>query len=233
MPSSAPPPTGVDDHVRTFHPRRSRVTARQRHALDRWWPEHGLDVDGRRLDLATIFSGRPVVLEIGPGMGESTVALAQSRPDLGVLAVDVHTPGLGQMVHEAHERSLRNLRVARGDAVDLVSQMLDAGSLAGVYILFPDPWPKARHRKRRLIQPAFVSLLAGRLVRGGFVHCATDWAPYAAQMLAVLSAEPSLRNTRDTGDGYADQPVNRPLTRYARRGMAKGHRIHDLIFERV
>lgn len=225
-PADGPPPP-----VRSFPPRRGRLTPTQRGALERLWPRYGIDLDGRPLDLAERFgAGCPVVLEIGSGMGEATAALAAAQPGLGVLAVDVHAPGLGQLLRAVERAALTNVRVARGDAVELLRDMIAPGALAGVRLFFPDPWPKTRHHKRRLVQPGFAALVADRVAPGGFVHCATDWPPYAAQMLAVLSGEPRLRNDHP---GVAPRPRDRPMTRYERLGLAAGRPAVDLCFTRT
>ncbi|PWI42384.1 tRNA (guanosine(46)-N7)-methyltransferase TrmB [Streptomyces sp. ICBB 8177] len=231
--------------IRTFHPRRGRVTDAQADAINRLWRRWGLDIDGTPLDLAALFApGRggdaaqdspgtpppPVVLEIGFGMGDATAAMAAADPATGILAVDVHTPGQGNLLHLAEDAGLENVRVGNGDAVVLLRDMLAPASLAGLRVYFPDPWPKARHHKRRLIQPEFVRLAVSRLAPGAVVHCATDWEPYAEQMLEVLSAEPALRNEHD---GYAPRPAFRPMTKFERQGLAKGHVVHDLLFTRV
>ena len=235
-PAADPAGSHGERRIRTFHPRRGRVTGAQADAIDRLWPRWGLDIDGRPLDLGDLFGDRglPVVLEIGFGMGEATARMAADDPGTGVLAVDVHTPGQGNLLALAERAGLSNVRVANGDAVILLRDMLPPESLAGLRVFFPDPWPKARHHKRRLIQPEFVRLAVSRLVPGAVVHCATDWEPYAEQMLEVLSAEPRLRNLHD---GYAPRPAvegpgGRPTTKFERQGLAKGHVVHDLRFVR-
>ncbi|HEX5565485.1 MAG TPA: tRNA (guanosine(46)-N7)-methyltransferase TrmB [Streptomyces sp.] len=224
-------------HIRSFEPRRSRVTANQREALERLWPVWGVEIDGeRRLDLDTLFDtlppGSPVVLEIGFGMGEATARMAAADPGTGILAADVHTPGQGNLMRLAERNGLSNVRVANGDAIILLREMLAPGSLAGIRVFFPDPWPKKRHHKRRLIQAGFVELAADRLAPGGVLHCATDWEPYAEQMLQVLTDSPSLENTRPDG-GYAPRPAHRPITRFEGQGLGKGHVVRDLLFRRV
>lgn len=182
------------------------------------------------VDLPGLFGRRaPVVLEIGSGMGETTAAMAAADPGRDYLAVEVHTPGIANLLALAERRGLTNVRVAQGDAIDLV-RLLPAGSLDAVHVFFPDPWPKARHHKRRLIQPAHVALLRSRLVAGGTLHCATDWAEYAAAMAETLAADPELVNAFD---GYAPRPAHRPVTKFERRGLASGHQIFDLIFRRA
>ncbi|GAX54334.1 tRNA (guanine-N(7)-)-methyltransferase [Streptomyces olivochromogenes] len=231
-----PDPAGshFERRIRSFQPRRSRVTTGQADALQRLWPKWGLDIDGQRvIDLAELFGGeRPVVLEIGFGMGEATARMAAEDPDTGILAVDVHTPGQGNLLNLADQNGLTNIRVGNGDAIILLREMLTPDSLSGLRVYFPDPWPKKRHHKRRLIQPEFLSLAATRLRPGALVHCATDWEPYAEQMLEVLSAHPDFENTRPDG-GYAPRPDFRPLTRFEGQGLEKGHVVNDLLFRRV
>jgi tRNA (guanine-N7-)-methyltransferase len=218
--------------IRSFTPR-GRATPAQRQAVERLWPRWGVELDGRsRLDLGELFGGLPVVLEIGFGMGEATAEMAEADPHTGILAVDVHTPGQGALLRQVERRGLSNVRVADGDALILLRDMLAPAALAGIRIFFPDPWPKKRHHKRRLVQPAFVELAASRLAPGAPLHCATDWEPYAEQMLEVLSASPSLANAAP-GGGYAPRPAARPLTRFERQGLAKGHVVRDVIFRRV
>jgi tRNA (guanine-N7-)-methyltransferase len=218
--------------IRSFQPRRSRVTAGQGDALQRLWPVWGLDIDGHRiLDLEEMFGGLPVVLEIGFGMGEATAQMAAADPGTGILAVDVHTPGQGNLLGLAERNGLSNIRVANGDAIILLREMLPPRSLDGLRVFFPDPWPKKRHHKRRLIQPEFLSLAATCMKSGAILHCATDWEPYAEQMLEVLSAHPDFENTQEDG-GYAPRPAFRPLTRFEGQGLDKGHKVHDLLFRR-
>ncbi|MGR8009764.1 tRNA (guanosine(46)-N7)-methyltransferase TrmB [Streptomyces hypolithicus] len=236
----APDPAGShhERRIRSFQPRRSRVTTGQAEALQRLWPRWGLDIDGlRTLDLDALFGapagapGLPVVLEIGFGMGEATAQMAAEDPTTGILAVDVHTPGQGNLLGLAERAGVSNVRVANGDAIILIREMLPPASLAGLRVYFPDPWPKKRHHKRRLIQPEFLDLVAPRLAPGALVHCATDWEPYAEQMLDVLTAHPGFENTVPDG-GYAPRPAFRPLTRFEGQGLDKGHIVHDLLFRR-
>lgn len=231
----APDPAGhrFQRGIRSFQPRRSRVTAGQAAALRRLWPRWGFDVDGQRvLDLDALLDGRPVVLEIGFGMGEATARMAADDPETGILAVDVHTPGQGNLLALAERAGLGNVRVANGDAIILLRTMLRPASLAGLRVYFPDPWPKKRHHKRRLIQPEFVTLAASRLTPGALLHCATDWEPYAEQMLDVLTAHPGFENTQVDG-GFAERPAFRPLTRFEQQGIGKGHLVRDLLFRRT
>ncbi|MGH8893864.1 MAG: tRNA (guanosine(46)-N7)-methyltransferase TrmB, partial [Actinomycetes bacterium] len=184
--------------VRTYKRRAGRVTPTQGAAIDRLWPLLGVAVDGRPLDLAALFGrSAPVVLEIGFGMGEATAAMAAAEPERDVLAVDVHTPGHGHLLNLVEAGALTNVRVASGDARVLLAEMLLPGSLAAVRVFFPDPWPKARHAKRRLVTRAFVDLVADRLVDGGHLHVATDMAAYADQAREALAGHPALRVTTD------------------------------------
>ncbi|WP_030258930.1 tRNA (guanosine(46)-N7)-methyltransferase TrmB [Streptomyces violens] len=231
-PAADPAGSHHERRIRSFQPRRSRVSLSQADALRRLWPKWGLDIDGlSRIDLDELFDGLPVVLEIGFGMGEATAQMAAADPDTGILACDVHTPGQGNLLALAERNGLSNIRVANGDAIILLREMLAPASLAGLRVYFPDPWPKKRHHKRRLIQPEFLSLVTTRLAPGAIVHCATDWEPYAEQMLEVLSAEPTLENVHPDS-GYAPRPDFRPLTKFEGQGLDKGHVVHDLLFRR-
>lgn len=233
-PQADPAGSHFERRIRSFQPRRSRVTAGQADALQRLWPQWGLDIDGQRvIDLGELFgNGNPVVLEIGFGMGEATARMAAADPDTNVLAVDVHTPGQGNLLNLADQGGLNNIRVGNGDAIILLREMLTPTSLDGLRVYFPDPWPKKRHHKRRLIQPEFLDLAATRLRPGATVHCATDWEPYAEQMLEVLDAHPAFENTQADG-GFAPRPAFRPLTRFEGQGLEKGHVVNDLLFRRV
>lgn len=220
------PPT----NILTFHPRRGRLGERRSGSYERLWPALGVEVpraDARPLDLAGLF-GRtaPVVLEIGSGMGDATAEMAAADPGRDYLAVEVHTPGIANLLELVEARGLGNVRVARGDALDLVTHMLAEESLDAVHAFFPDPWPKARHHKRRLILPGNVALLRSRLVRGGTLHCATDWAGYAEVMLSTVEADPELVNAYG---GFAPRPEWRPVTKFERRGRDAGREIFDVI----
>ncbi|WP_078962837.1 tRNA (guanosine(46)-N7)-methyltransferase TrmB [Streptomyces sp. TP-A0875] len=233
-PKADPAGSHFERRIRSFQPRRSRVTAGQADALQRLWATWGLDVDGQRvLDLPALFGNdHPVVLEIGFGMGEATARMAAADPGVDILAVDVHTPGQGNLLALAERDGLTNVRVANGDAIILLREMLAPDSLAGLRVYFPDPWPKKRHHKRRLIQPEFLTLAASRMAPGAELHCATDWEPYAEHMLEVLTAHPDFENTRADG-GFAPRPAHRPLTRFEGQGLEKGHVVNDLVFRRV
>ncbi|WP_129844004.1 tRNA (guanosine(46)-N7)-methyltransferase TrmB [Streptomyces sp. RFCAC02] len=233
-PAADPAGDRFDRRIRSFQPRRSRVTAAQRDALLRLWPRWGIEVDGRRvLDLDALFDGAPVVLEIGFGMGEATAEMAAANPGTGLLACDVHTPGQGNLLRLAEERGLTNVRVANGDAVILLREMLPPRALAGVRVFFPDPWPKSRHHKRRIIRPDFTELAASRMAPGALLHCATDWEPYAERMLEVLTDSPSFENTAPDGGWAPPRAAGRVPTRFERQGLAKGHVVRDLVFRRL
>jgi tRNA (guanine-N7-)-methyltransferase len=224
--------TDAERPIRTFHPRRGRMSARHADAITALWPRYGLTVtdgDHTPLDLPALF-GRdaPRVLEIGFGMGDATAEMAGADPDRDYLAIEVHTPGVGNLLALVGERGLRNVRVALGDAMELVRR-LPPGSLDAVHVFFPDPWPKARHHKRRIISPGPVALLRERLRPGGTLHAATDWAHYAAAMAETLGADPGLR---DLHAGFAPRPDHRPVTKFERRGVLAGRQIFDLVFRR-
>ena len=216
--------------VRTYHARRGRLGARHHDSLQTIGRTWLVSESGEPVDPADLF-GRavPVVLDIGCGMGESTLAQAGQAPDVGVIAIDVHTRGVATLMRKAHRDGLTNVRVVHGDAVTFINERLRSASVSGARVYFPDPWPKTRHRKRRLVQPEFVSLIADRLAPGGFLHCATDDAAYAEQMLEVLGAEPLLHNPFE---GFAPRSipgaVDRPSTKYERRGERLGHLVRDV-----
>ncbi|MFC6237672.1 tRNA (guanosine(46)-N7)-methyltransferase TrmB [Longivirga aurantiaca] len=214
-------------HILTFHPRRGRMTDAQRDAVTTLLPRHGLPPGP--LDTGTLFGGLPVALEIGFGLGHATVEMALEDPGTGIVAVDVHTPGVARLLAEIERRGLTTVRVELGDAVDLLTDRVAEGSLAAIRVFFPDPWPKARHHKRRIVRPDLVHLMATRLAPGGVLHCATDWEPYAEAMREVLDAEPLLL---DPYDGWAPR-LERPLTKFERQGVEKGHVVRDLVRTRV
>ncbi|HEY0187658.1 MAG TPA: tRNA (guanosine(46)-N7)-methyltransferase TrmB [Cellulomonas sp.] len=227
--------------VRTFHPRRAALGPRRSDALARVWPRYGFSVHDPALGLAPTtpagtldvraLFGRsaPLVLEIGSGMGEAAAAMAAADPDRDYLAVEAHLPGVANLLALLDERALTTVRVAYGDALELVRQVVAPDSLAAVHIFFPDPWPKARHHKRRIVATEHVALLRSRLALGGTLHCATDWEPYAEQMRDVLTADPGL--TLQHG-GYAPRPASRPQTRFEQRALAAGRPIRDLLATR-
>ncbi|MGC4075598.1 MAG: tRNA (guanosine(46)-N7)-methyltransferase TrmB [Rubrivivax sp.] len=215
--------------IRSYVLRAGRMGTGQQRALAELGPRYVLPYAAQPLDFAAVF-GRtaPVVLEIGFGMGDATAQVAAATPERDLLGVEVHEPGVGALLRQIGERGLENVRILRHDAVEVLREMIPPASLAGVHVWFPDPWHKKRHNKRRLIQPAFVELVASRLAPGGYLHCATDWQPYAEQMLEVLSAS-SLANT---ADAYAERPAWRPLTKFEARGLRLGHGVWDLVFTR-
>ncbi|MGL6110886.1 MAG: tRNA (guanosine(46)-N7)-methyltransferase TrmB [Rubrivivax sp.] len=216
--------------IRSFVLRAGRMGPGQQRALEELGPRFVLPFAPQTLDLpATFGRDAPTVLEIGFGMGDATAQIAAALPGTDFIGIEVHAPGVGALLKRIGEQGLTNLRLIQHDAVEVLEQMIPAGSLAGVHIYFPDPWHKTRHHKRRLIQPAWVAQLATRLAPGGYLHCATDWLPYAQQMLEVLSAEPALHNT---ADGYAQRPDWRPLTKFEARGLKLGHGVWDLLFRR-
>ncbi|MEV0715398.1 tRNA (guanosine(46)-N7)-methyltransferase TrmB [Asanoa sp. NPDC050611] len=205
---------------------------RHHDALTRLWPLYGLPVSSSTLDPVGLFGrSAPLVVEIGSGMGDATAAMAEADPSRDYLAVEVHVPGIASLLSHIEARGLRNVRIARGDALELVRDMLPPDRLAAVHVFFPDPWPKLKHHKRRIIQPAHVALLRSRLVPGaGVLHCATDWEPYATSMLSTLSADPELVNT--AGDGFAPRPDHRAVTHFERRAARQGRDVFDLVFRR-
>ncbi len=217
-------------HIRSYVLRQGRVSNAQQRALETLKPRFGIAYTPQLLDLKVVFGrGAPTVLEIGFGMGETTAAIAAANPENDYLAIEVHSPGVGSLLKQIDEMHLTNVRIVQHDAVEVLRDMIPAASLDGVHIFFPDPWHKKRHNKRRLIQPRFVTELAGKLKAGGYLHVATDWQDYAEQVLAVLSAEPTLQNT---APNYAPKPGYRPLTKFEQRGIRLGHGVWDIVFRR-
>jgi tRNA (guanine-N7-)-methyltransferase len=221
------------DHgpIRTFKYRRGRVTLAQQQAIDTVGPVLGLDLAGGVIDPVALF-GRtaPLALEIGFGMGETTVALALQQPEIDVIAIDVHTPGAGALLRALSAEGLTNVRVGVGDALEVLRGMVPYGALDEIRIFFPDPWPKTKHFKRRLFNSAFADLAASRLKPGGVLHLATDWGPYAEQVVDLIDAEPLLAN--DFG-GFAPRPQQRPVTRFEQQGIGKGHQVFDILAHRL
>ena len=217
--------------IRSFVLRQGRVTNAQRRACEELLTVYGVPFAPAPIDLDRLFGrAAPKILEIGFGMGETTAAIAREHPENDYLGIEVHTPGVGSLLKRIADLHLENVRIVQHDAVEVLEHMIAPAALAGVHVFFPDPWPKKRHHKRRLIQSAFVALLASRMKPGARVHTCTDWEEYARQMLEVLSAEPALRNA---ASGYANRPQARPETKFERRGLALGHRVWDLVFRKI
>ena len=216
--------------IRSYVLRAGRVGSGQARALAELGPHYLLPYQPSQVDLDAVYGrSAPKILEIGFGMGEGLAEIAAAHPENDYLGVEVHTPGVGALLKQLGERGLDNVRVIQHDAVEVLTHMIVPASLAGVHIFFPDPWHKKRHNKRRLIQPPFVRLLAGRIAPGGYLHLATDWDDYAQQMLEVLSAEPMLANTTE---GFSARPDTRPLTKFEQRGLRLGHGVWDLMFRK-
>lgn len=216
--------------IRSFVMRAGRTTEGQARALTELGPRFVLPFTDQLLSLPDVFGRQaPVVLEIGFGMGDATAKIAETLPGTDFIGCEVHEPGVGALLKRIGEMNLTNLRIVQDDAVEVLKHMIPPGSLAGMHIFFPDPWHKKRHHKRRLIQAPFVAELVKHLAPGGYLHCATDWEPYAQQMLEVLSAEPALANT---AEAYADKPSYRPLTKFENRGLRLGHGVWDLVFRK-
>ena len=216
--------------IRSFVLRAGRIGPGQARALAELGPRFVLPFRPEPIDPEAVFGRRaPLVLEIGFGMGDATARIAAARPDTDFLGCEVHEPGVGALLRRIDELGLANLRIVQHDAVEVLEQMIAPASLAGIHVFFPDPWHKKKHHKRRLIQPPFVARLVTRLAPGGTMHCATDWEPYAQQMLEVLSAEPALANS---AEAYAPRPDYRPLTKFEQRGLRLGHGVWDLVFVR-
>ena len=221
-------PCAARNGIRSYVVRAGRLGPGQARALTELGPQFMLPFVPELFDFGPAFGrSAPQVLEIGFGMGDATASIAQALPDTDFIAVEVHTPGVGALLKRVGELGLSNLRLIQHDAVEVLQQMVAPASLAGINVFFPDPWHKLKHNKRRLIQAPLVHLLASRLAPGGTLHCATDWQPYAQQMLEVLSTEPLLKNT---AEGYAPKPDHRPLTKFENRGLKLGHGVWDLVF---
>jgi len=225
MPQSSHPP------IRSFVLRQGRVSNAQRRAVATLLSVYGIAYAPGVLDFEQLFGRRaPTILEIGFGMGETTARIAQAHPESNYLGIEVHTPGVGSLLKRIAEDGLANLRLVQHDAVEVLEHMIAPAALAGAHVFFPDPWPKKRHHKRRLIQPGFVALLASRLAPGACLHAATDWQEYAEQILAVFAAEPALANT---APGFAPRPDYRPQTKFESRGLKLGHGVWDIIFRKT
>ena len=217
--------------IRSFVLRQGRVSSAQKRAYDMLLPQFGIPYSAQPLDLEHIFGrSAPKVLEIGFGMGETTATIAAQHPGNDYLGIEVHTPGVGSLLKRIAELNLANVRIIQHDAAEVLRDMIAPDTFDAMHIFFPDPWPKKRHHKRRLIQPPLISMLSERLKPGGYIHAATDWREYAEQILAVMSAEPRLVNTADS---FAARPEYRPLTKFESRGLKLGHGVWDIVFRRV
>lgn len=221
--------------IRSFVLRQGRMTSGQERAFETLWPRYGIDLPEASvlLDLQALFSPaqQNIVLEIGFGNGESLLSMAQAAPDMGFIGIEVHGPGVGHILMGAEQRDLHNLRIIRADAVTVLREHIADNSLARVQIYFPDPWPKLRHHKRRIIQQPFTDLLYQKLRLGGELHLATDWEHYAYWMLEILQADKKWQNLGTT-DGFAPRPTWRPETKFERRGLGKGHGVWDLRYQK-
>ena len=235
----APASVAFPKNIKSFVKRAGRTTTGQAKAFEVWGPRFLLQYAPEPLNMAEAFAlngqdAAPVILEIGFGMGEATAHIAKVRPNDRFLCCEVHEPGVGALLKRIGEQDIHNIRILQHDAVEVIDHMLPLASLDGVHIFFPDPWHKSRHNKRRLIQTPLIAKLAARLKPGAYIHCATDWEPYAVQILEVLSAEPLLQNTAATDQGgYAVKPDYRPLTKFENRGLKLGHGVWDVVFKRA
>ena len=239
--NQAPSNVAFPKNIKSFVKRAGRTTTGQAKAFEVWGPQFLLNYAPEPLNMAKAFGIEsedavvgPVILEIGFGMGEATAHIAKVRPNDHFLCCEVHEPGVGALLKRIGEQDIHNIRILQHDAVEVIDNMLPLSSIDGVHIFFPDPWHKSRHNKRRLIQAPLIAKLAARLKPGAYIHCATDWEPYAVQILEVLSAETLLQNTADTSNGgYAQKPDYRPLTKFENRGLKLGHGVWDVVFQLV
>ena len=240
--NQAPASVAFPKNIKSFVKRAGRTTTGQAKAFEVWGPQFLLTYVPESLNMVKAFgltgddatAAGPVILEIGFGMGEATAHIANVRPNDFFLCCEVHEPGVGALLKRIGEQDIQNIRILQHDAVEVIDNMLPLASLDGVHIFFPDPWHKSRHNKRRLIQTPLIAKLAARLKSGAYIHCATDWEPYAVQILEVLSSEPLLQNTVDKDQGgYAVKPDYRPLTKFENRGLKLGHGVWDVVFQRV
>jgi len=217
--------------IRSYVLRQGRFSPGQQRAYAELLPRFGISYEAKAVDFDQAFGRHaPVVVEVGSGMGETTARIAAENPGTDYLAIEVHAPGVGSLLKQVGEAGLTNVRVVRHDAVEVLRDMIPAGSLSAIHVFFPDPWPKKRHHKRRLLQPDFAMLAASRLAPGGMLHVATDWQEYADHVLAVLSATPGLANTVE---GFAPRPATRPETKFEKRGIKLGHGVWDIVFRKA
>jgi tRNA (guanine-N7-)-methyltransferase len=220
--------------IKTYVLRAGRMGPGQTRAFEQFGAKFLLPFKNEKLDVLASFGRQaPLILEIGFGMGGATAKIAQTRAGDNFLCCEVHAPGVGALLKRCGEEDIGNIRIVQHDAIEVMDHMLSENSLDGVHIFFPDPWHKSRHHKRRLIQSPFVNRLALHIKQGGYLHLATDWEPYAEQMLQVLSAEPLIKNTATNSTGIAEKPSYRPLTKFENRGLKLGHGVWDLVFEKV
>ena len=239
--NQAPASVAFPKNIKSFVKRAGRTTTGQAKAFEVWGTQFLLTYAPEPLNMGKAFALQgqdaapaPVILEIGFGMGEATAHIAKHRPTDHFLCCEVHEPGVGALLKRIGEQDIHNIRILQHDAVEVIDNMLPLASLDGVHIFFPDPWHKSRHNKRRLIQTPLIAKLATRLKPGAYIHCATDWEPYAVQILEVLSAEALLQNTADKDlGGYAVKPDYRPLTKFENRGLKLGHGVWDVVFKRI
>lgn len=225
-------PTSISRRIKSFVLRQGRMSKGQQAALDRVWPKYGLELEGDTLDLEPLFSRQaPTYLEIGFGMGDSLAKMAQKNPDRNYIGIEVHKPGVGVLCRLIEEHDLTNIRIFNDDAVDVLQKRIPLNSLSGVYLFFPDPWHKARHKKRRIVRPEFAKTLATHLAPNAEFHMATDWEDYAEHMMDVMSAAPDYINAAGEGQ-FTPRPDYRPLTKFEQRGHRLGHGVWDLIFKK-
>ena len=216
------------DSIRTYRLRGSRITGPQQSALDKFWGIYGLEYSNDFLDIPGLFpTSKATILEIGFGMGEATALLAKNSPETGFLAVEVHKPGIGKLMSRIEELGLSNVRIIEGDAHPILKTMIPNSSIDGIHLFFPDPWPKKRHHKRRIVNAEFLELIYPKIKAGGYIHIATDWVPYAEQIQEVFAASPLFNG------GVVDRPEWRPLTRFEGQGITKDHQVNDLRYSKV
>jgi tRNA (guanine-N7-)-methyltransferase len=218
--------------IKSFVKRAGRMTPSQEHALQHYWPKYGLSLDQGLLDFASLFGNdHPVIMEIGFGMGDSLSTMAATMPWNNYIGIEVHRPGVGRLLNNLATQELSNVRVFCDDAIEVMTQCINDGSLAGVQLFFPDPWHKKKHNKRRIVQPAFAQDIRKKLSHGGVFHMATDWQPYAEHMMEVM--EPAAGYVNQAGaNQYSPQPDFRPSTKFQRRGEGKGHGVWDLMYKK-
>ena len=218
--------------IRSFVRRDGRITPAQSRALKELWPRYGIDLIEAPIDFARLYGrSAPVILEIGFGNGDALLASAKAHPDMNYLGIEVHRPGVGGLLRHLEAEALDNVRIILADAKDVLAKHIPDGSLAGMQLFFPDPWPKKRHHKRRLVQPDFAALMARKLKPGGYIHLATDWQDYATQMVSVLSQTPGLQGASRNGPAQ-EYSSNRPVTKFETRGKKLGHEVWDMVFYR-